>query len=61
MALEGGTIPEALEDFTGGLAETVSLTRHTSEEIWDLIVESSHSAFPMACYIEVYNIYYRHI
>ncbi|XP_073454171.1 calpain-1 catalytic subunit-like isoform X1 [Aquarana catesbeiana] len=53
LALEGGTIPEALEDFTGGLAETVSLTRHTSEEIWDLIVESSHSAFPMACYIEV--------
>ncbi|XP_040190394.1 calpain-1 catalytic subunit-like [Rana temporaria] len=52
-ALEGGTIPEALEDFTGGLAETVSLTHHTSEEVWDLIVESLHSAFPMACYIEV--------
>ncbi|XP_018431157.1 PREDICTED: calpain-1 catalytic subunit-like, partial [Nanorana parkeri] len=52
-ALEGGTIPEALEDFTGGIAETVSLSRHTSEDIWDLIVQSEQRGFPMACYIEV--------
>ncbi|CAI9533781.1 unnamed protein product [Staurois parvus] len=53
LALQGGTIPEALEDFTGGLAEVLSLSRHTPEETWELIVQSAHSRFPMACYIEV--------
>ncbi|XP_072286291.1 calpain-1 catalytic subunit-like isoform X2 [Pyxicephalus adspersus] len=53
LTLQGGTIPEALEDFTGGIAETVSLSRHTSEDIWDMIVQSAHRGFLMACYIEV--------
>ncbi|KAM5125392.1 calpain-1 catalytic subunit-like, partial [Mantella aurantiaca] len=52
-ALSGGSVPEALEDFTGGIAETLSLSRHTSEEIWDLIGGSAHKGSPMAGYIEV--------
>ncbi|XP_063811190.1 calpain-1 catalytic subunit-like, partial [Pseudophryne corroboree] len=51
-ALQGGTIPEALEDFTGGIAETVSLWRHTPEEVWDMISQSESRKSLMACYIQ---------
>ncbi|XP_075042270.1 calpain-1 catalytic subunit-like [Mixophyes fleayi] len=52
-ALQGGTIPEALEDFTGGIAETVSLWRQTPEEVWDMVIQSESRKSLMACYIQV--------
>ncbi|XP_056396692.1 calpain-1 catalytic subunit-like isoform X3 [Hyla sarda] len=52
-ALQGGTIPETLEDFTGGIAESVSLSRYTSEEIWEMVLDAENKKSLMACYIQV--------
>ncbi|XP_069799079.1 calpain-1 catalytic subunit-like isoform X2 [Dendropsophus ebraccatus] len=52
-ALQGGTIAETLEDFTGGIAESVSLSRHTSEEVWEMVTEAESRQSLMACYIQV--------
>ncbi|KAM4642609.1 LOW QUALITY PROTEIN: calpain-1 catalytic subunit-like [Discoglossus pictus] len=51
-ALQGGTIAEALEDFTGGIAECVSLCGHSPEETWDLVSKSEGGKALMACYIQ---------
>ncbi|XP_071979246.1 calpain-1 catalytic subunit-like [Engystomops pustulosus] len=51
--LQGGTIAETLEDFTGGMAESVSLSRYTSEEVWEMVVEAERRKSLMACYIQV--------
>ncbi|XP_063289389.1 calpain-1 catalytic subunit-like [Pelobates fuscus] len=52
-ALQGGAIPEALEDFTGGVAESVNVTRQSVEEIWELVNQSEGDKALMGCYIEV--------
>ncbi|XP_053330045.1 calpain-1 catalytic subunit-like [Spea bombifrons] len=51
-ALQGGAIPEALEDFTGGIAESVSLSGHDHEETWSLVSQSEGGKALMACYIQ---------
>ncbi|XP_075178524.1 calpain-1 catalytic subunit-like isoform X3 [Anomaloglossus baeobatrachus] len=52
-ALQGGTIAETLEDFTGGIAESVSLSRYPSEEVWEMVTEAEGRKALMACYIQV--------
>ncbi|XP_066437612.1 calpain-1 catalytic subunit-like [Eleutherodactylus coqui] len=52
-ALQGGTVAEALEDFTGGIAESVSLSRYTSEEVWEMVTEAESKKSLMACFIQV--------
>ncbi|KAM3912102.1 calpain-1 catalytic subunit-like [Leptodactylus fuscus] len=53
VVLQGGTIAETLEDFTGGIAESVSLSRYTSEEVWEMVLEAKSKKFLMAAYIQV--------
>uniref|UniRef100_A0A8C5QJ67 Calpain catalytic domain-containing protein n=1 Tax=Leptobrachium leishanense TaxID=445787 RepID=A0A8C5QJ67_9ANUR len=52
-ALQGGAIPEALEDFTGGIAESVSVSRQNVEEIWETISQAEEDEALMGCYIQV--------
>ncbi|XP_044131119.1 calpain-1 catalytic subunit-like isoform X1 [Bufo gargarizans] len=52
-ALQGGTIAETLEDFTGGVAESVSLSRYTSEEVREMVLAAGRREALMACYIQV--------
>ncbi|XP_053545722.1 calpain-1 catalytic subunit-like [Bombina bombina] len=52
LALQGGTIADALEDFTGGIAECVSLKGHSAEEAWDMVSQSENGTVLMACYIQ---------
>ncbi|KAM8952816.1 calpain-1 catalytic subunit-like [Pelodytes ibericus] len=52
-ALQGGAIPEALEDFTGGITESVNISGQTLDDIWDLVSQSEGDKSLMACYIQV--------
>ncbi|XP_075464910.1 calpain-1 catalytic subunit-like isoform X2 [Ascaphus truei] len=51
--LQGGCISEALEDFTGGIAECVNVSTLTPEETWAIVSQSEHGAVLMGCCIQV--------
>ncbi|XP_075704583.1 calpain-1 catalytic subunit-like [Rhinoderma darwinii] len=51
-ALQGGTVAETLEDVTGGIAERLSLSRYTSDDVWEMIMEAESRESLMACYIQ---------
>ncbi|KAM4696141.1 calpain-1 catalytic subunit-like [Rhinophrynus dorsalis] len=52
-ALQGRTITEALEDFTGGIAECLNLRSQSPEKTWDTVSQSEGGVSLMACYIQV--------
>ena len=58
-ALKGGTVGEALEDFTGGILEYIDLANYNEEQqnIFELLLNYQTRCSLMGCSIKV-NMYF---
>lgn len=52
-SLKGGNISEGMEDFTGGIARTISVKSRTPTGLWKILTASLSRGTLLSCFIQV--------
>ncbi|XP_039624077.1 calpain-12 [Polypterus senegalus] len=55
-SLKAGSVSEALEDFTGGIGETVLVSSKSPEELWGAVNRSLSRGTLLSCFIQAANV-----
>ncbi|XP_069502416.1 calpain-11-like [Ambystoma mexicanum] len=54
-SLNGGNVSEAMEDFTGGIAESIDVSSEPPEELWKAVNKALEKKPLVSCFIKVSN------